>query len=230
MMSHFHHKDFQGVHYPLGHLDPFCVDVPLDALATKKIEIQVTFGCHCFTEIFDEALHQDHHRYMFRGELRAFDVLRYECSLQLPAIINAIFKGRIHLADGSYTYVAHITLTRIPSSQAYSVFFSLEKDHSKAGHALKMYVKSAYLKPLVTKSNAQTWRFISLAGEVSGAFEKKKKHQPKKRPRRVLFGSISVALRGSVALANRKTHRWAARSYCTRSRNVLLRIVTLTQH
>ena len=175
-------------------------------------------------------MHQDHHRYMFRGELRAFDVLRYECSLQLPAIINAIFKGRIHLADGSYTYVAHITLTRIPSSQAYSVFFSLEKDHSKAGHALKMYVKSAYLKPLVTKSNAQTWRFISLAGEVSGAFEKKKKHQPKKRPRRVLFGSISVALRGSVALANRKTHRWAARSCCTRSRNVLLRIVTLTQH
>ncbi len=57
----------------------------------------------------------------------------------------------------------------------------LEKDHNKAGHALKMYVKSAYLKPLVTKSNAQTWRFISLAGELSGAFEKKKKNKPKKK-------------------------------------------------
>jgi len=182
MMSHFHDKDFQGVHYPLGHLDPFCVDVPLDVAATKKIELHVTFGCHCFTETFDKELHQDHHRYTFRGDLRAFDVLRYECSLQLPAIINAIFKGRIHLADGSFTYVAHITLTKTLGSKAYSVFFSLEKDHSKTGHALKMYVKSAYLKPLVTKSNAQTWRFISLAGELSGAFDKKqKKHKPKKK-------------------------------------------------
>jgi len=180
-VSYFHTKDFQGIQYPLGHLDPFSVDVALNVAATAHVDLHVTFGCHCFTEEFDETLHQDHHRYSFRGELRAFDVLRYECSLQLPMVIAALFKGRIYLADGSLTYVAHITLSNTSGAQAYSVFFSLERDKSKPGHALKMYIKSGYLRPLVTASNAQTWRFVSLAGEMSGAFVKVKKQRPTKK-------------------------------------------------
>lgn len=141
----------------------------------------MTFSCHCFTETFDEALHQDHHRYTFRGELRAFDVNRHECSLQLPAVIAAMFRGRIHRGDGSLTYVAYITLSDVPGAQPYSVFFSLEKDNSKLDNVLSMRIKSAYLKPLVAKANAQSWRFVSLAGEVSGLFVKVPKTRPRKK-------------------------------------------------
>lgn len=180
-MSHFHSKSYQGTQYTFDHLDPFVANVALDSAVTKHVELHVTFGCHCFTETFESPPHQDHHRYTFQGELRAFDVLRYECSLQLPAIVNAMFKGKIYRADGSLTYVAHITLSSAPGAQAYSVFFSLDRDKSKPGPALKMFVKSGYLKPLVTKSNAQSWRFVSLAGEVSGMFQREPKTRPRKK-------------------------------------------------
>lgn len=180
-VSHFHSKHFNGVEYHFGHLDPFSADVALDAAASKHVKLHVTFGCHCFTEKFEPDVHQDHHRYTYRDELRAFDVLRYECSLQLPTVLPSLFKGRIHLADRSLTYVAHITVGSTQGAQAYSIFFNLEKDKDKPGHELKMYVKSAYLKPLVAKSNAQTWRFVSLAGEMSGAFVKMPKPRPIKK-------------------------------------------------
>ncbi|OIQ78959.1 hypothetical protein GALL_393240 [mine drainage metagenome] len=180
-MSFFHSKEFQGTQYTFDHLDPFVTSVSLDAAGSKVVELDVTFSCHCFTEAFDESLHQDHHRYRFQGELRAFDVLRYACSLQLPTVIAAMFRGRIHRGDGSLTYVAYITLSDAPGEQPYSVFFSLERDDSKPGNVLAMRIKSAYLKSLVAKANAQSWRFVSLAGEVSGLFVKVPKTRPRKK-------------------------------------------------
>ncbi len=94
-------------------------------------------------------------------------------------------KGTIYNADESYTYAAHITLEASAGPQTYSVFFSLQKDRSVQRPALRMFVKSAYLKPLVAKAGAQSWRFISLAGQISGAFppkEKKPKPTKKKAP------------------------------------------------
>lgn len=179
-VSYFHSKHFEGIEYTLGHLDPFTVTVPLDAAGTKAVEIHVTFGCHCFTETFESPPHLDHHRYTFRGETRAFDVQRHACSLQLPAVINAMFAGRVHWAEQSYTYVANIVLGNGPGAQAYSVFFGLERDTSRPG-ALKLFVKSAYLKPLVARKHAQAWRFKSLAGQVAGVFEKAPKTRPRKK-------------------------------------------------
>ena len=66
-------------------------------------------------------------------------------------------------------------------AQPYSVFFSLEKDAANPGNVLSMRIKSAYLKPLVAESNAQTWGFVSLAGEVAGIFDKTKKTRPRKK-------------------------------------------------
>jgi len=181
VVSYFHPKDFEDTQYTFDHLAPFVAAVPLDAAGKNSVEVKVLFSCHCFTEAFDTEVHQEHHRYRFQGELRAFDVLRYECSLQLPAVIQALFKGRIHRGDGSLTYVAYITLSNILGAQPYSVFFSLEKETANPGNVLSMRIKSAYLKPLVAKSNAQTWRFVSLAGEVAGIFEKTKKTRPRKK-------------------------------------------------
>ncbi|WP_342116635.1 hypothetical protein [Pseudoduganella sp. OTU4001] len=181
-MSNFRHKQFNGKLYTFEHLAPIRVKVPLNASATSEVDLHITFGCHCFTEAFSSAKHQDQHRYIHKGELRAFDLLRHECSMQLPSVLERMLRGTIYRAGDSYTYSAQIELEFAAGTQSYSVFFSLEKDRTVQVPALRMFVKSAYLKPLVAKPNAQSWRFPSLAGQVSGAFPpQEKKTRPKKK-------------------------------------------------
>lgn len=193
-MSNFPHKQFEGTLYKFDHLDPMQMTLPLNAEGTTIIDLHVTFGCHCFTEEFDAGQHRPDHRYTYKGELRAFDVLRYECSLQLPQVMQAMQKGTIYNADESYTYAAHITLASIDGPQTYSVFFSLQKDKSVETPALRMFVKSAYLKPLVAKAGAQSWRFVSLAGQISGAFPpKEKKPKPVKKKKKAPQGLVSAS-------------------------------------
>ena len=50
--------------------------------------------------------------------------------------------------------------------------FGLEKDIANSGNVLSMRIKSAYVKPMVAKSNDQTWRFVSVAAEVAVVFKK----------------------------------------------------------
>ncbi len=184
-MSKFPNKQFEGTLYEFGHLEPMQMKLPLNSEGTKTIDLHVTFGCHCFTEEFDAAQHRQDQRYTWKGELRAFDTLRYQCSLQLSQIMAVMQKGTIYKADESYTYAAHITLEAIAGPQTYSVFFNLQKDRSVQRPALRMFVKSAYLKPLVAKAGAQSWRFISLAGQLSGAFPPKdKKPKPTKKKKK----------------------------------------------
>ena len=193
-MSKFPHKQFEGTLYKFDHLDPMQMKLPLNAEGTTAIDLHVTFGCHCFTEEFDAAQHRPDHRYMYKGELRAFNTLRYECSVQLPQVMQAMQKGTIYNADESYTYAAHITLASNDGPQSYSVFFSLQKDKSVQTPALRMFVKSAYLKPLVAKAGAQSWRFVSLAGQISGAFPpKEKKPKPAKKKKKAPQGLVSAS-------------------------------------
>lgn len=181
-VSNFPQKQFEGVVYEFNHLNPIETRIALNADGTQSMGLYATFGCHCFTETFKVGHHQDHHRYTHKGELRAFDVTRYECSLQLPHVMQAMLKGRVYNAVESYTYAAHITLVSLTGPQSYSVFFSLEKDRKAATPAVRMFVKSAYLKPNVAKPNAQGWRFVSLAGQIAGVFQPKdKKPRPQKK-------------------------------------------------
>lgn len=193
-MSNFPQKQFKGTLYKFDHLESLQMKLPLNMEATNVVDLHVTFGCHCFTEEFDAANHQADHRYTYMGELRAFNILRYKCSLQLPQLILAMQKGTIYNADESYTYAAHITLDAIAGPQTYSIFFSLQKDKYVKTPALRMFVKSAYLKPLAAKVNTQRWRFISLAGQISGAFPpKKKKAKPLKKKNKAPRSLISAS-------------------------------------
>lgn len=184
-MSNFPQKHFEGTLYTFDHLNDIQMKVPLNAAGTTVIDMHVSFGSHCFTESFDTEIHQDHHRYTHKGEVRAFDLRRFECSLHLPQALQDMLKGTIYNADESYTYAAHITLPSLQGKQTYSIFFSLEKDKGSTQPALRMFVKSAYLKPLAAKKNAQNWRFNSLAGQISGAFAAKEKSpRPEKKKKK----------------------------------------------
>ncbi|CUJ74729.1 hypothetical protein [Achromobacter kerstersii] len=184
-MSNFPHKQFEGTLYTFAHLAPVRLQIPLNAAKTSFVDMEVEFGCHCFTEEFDPQKHRPDHRYTHKNELRAFNTQRHECSLQLPQLLQEMQHGMIYNADQSYTYAAHISLASSSGLQDYSIFFSLKKDNSVETPALKMFVKSAYLKPLVARPNAQKWRFVSLAGQISGAFPpKEKKPRPEKQKKK----------------------------------------------
>lgn len=182
-MSNFANKQFEGTLYTFTHLQPTRLKVPLNMDGTIAIDMHVTFGCHCFTEGFDGTVHRADHRYTHGHETRAFDTLRYQCSLQLPRLVLSMLKGKIYRADDSFTYAAQISLASGTAMQDYSIFFNLEKDKHAKAPALRMFVKSAYLKPLVAMPNAQNWRFVSLAGQIAAVFppKEKKPKQPKKK-------------------------------------------------
>lgn len=173
-MSNFANKTFDGQVYTFPHLQKITLSVDL-VISSRPviIPVHVTFGCHCFTEDFDSEKHGGHHRYTHLGEERAFDVERYQCSLQLPQVMNAMLTGTIYRADRSFTYVSQIVLPPSTGLEPYSIFFSLEKTRKSAVPAVEMFVKSAYLSALKHSPNAQSWRFKALVGQKAEVFPAK---------------------------------------------------------
>lgn len=159
-----------GKVYSFDHLKPYTVKVPLQSAMCPELPISIGFGSHCFTEAFDDDFHKDHHRYTHKGELRAFDLARFECSLHLPTAITQLLTGKIYNANRSYTYVAQISLPNLLGRENYSIFFSLERNKKVPDPALLMFIKSAYIKGLVAPRHAQSWRFSALAGQIAGVY------------------------------------------------------------
>lgn len=155
--------------------------VALDATAKSIATLHVAYSIHCFTEEFDSLVHHEHHRYTHAGETRAFDVLRYDCSVSLPAIVAGMSRATVYRAlQDNYTYVAQLSIKGLPNP--YSLFFTLKNEGDLHSPAARMYVQSAYLKPLTIVSNAKHWRFGSLLGQVTGVFSASaKKPKPKKK-------------------------------------------------
>lgn len=183
-MSSFSHKAFGGQTYAFEHLHPRNLSVALKPPTGEVIaKVQVSFGIHCFTEEFDHSKHGDHHRYTHGRELRAFNLERYECSLQLPSIVDAITGGKVYYAGDSYTYVAHIEVPPGSAAQNYSLFFNLVKDASSTLQApqANMFIKSAYFRDLAAAQNGANWRFAALVGLNTGVYPPSVKSKPVKK-------------------------------------------------
>lgn len=180
-MSQFPKKQFQGKLYEFQHLAPTVLTVALDSAAKSVASLHVAYSIHCFTEEFDTSVHQEHHRYSYADETRAFDVVRYDCSVNLPAIIAGMSRATVYRAlQNNYTYVAQIPVNGIQN--LYSLFFTLKNEGDLATPSARMYVQSAYPKPLTVGANAKNWRFGSLLGQVTGVFTAPvKKQKPKKK-------------------------------------------------
>lgn len=182
-MSHFPTKRFEGKTYTFEHLAPAEHMVPLSVSNPVIAKLHVTYSIHCFTEEFDGSVHRDHHRYTHAEETRAFDVTRYECSFHLPGIISNLARAKVYRAQqDNYTYVAQIP-TVGQQQEPYSLFFTLKSVGTVPEKpVVRMYVQSAYIKPLTVAANAQNWRFGSLIGQLTGVFTPpSKKERPKKK-------------------------------------------------
>ena len=173
-MTQFPAKEFMGQVYTLDHLKSHSILVHLKSEVCPELPVSIGFSSHCFTEAFDHDFHKEHHRYTHKGELRAFDLARFKCSLHLPTAITQMISGRIYNANRSYTYVAQISLTDALGLQNYSVFFSLERNKKVLAPALLMFIKSAYIKRLAAPKHAQSWRFSALAGQIAGVYTTKR--------------------------------------------------------
>lgn len=172
-MTKFAHKAFDGHIYTFDHLHTRELTIELKPPAGPvEAKVQVLFGCHCFTEAFDDTKHGDHHRYTHRDEVRAFDLQRYACSLQLPALVDAMTQGKVYQSAQSYTYVTQIQLPQASGHSSYSLFFSLEKksDSTVEAPSATMFIKSAYMRDLAAPKNAPSWRYSALVGFNTGVY------------------------------------------------------------
>jgi hypothetical protein len=91
-MPHFKPKTIRGVFYDLAHVDPMRFIVNHN---DKTFAVKVIFSCHCFTEELDPAIHTPDYHYVHETERRAFSVMRYDLSKQLPALISSLGAGVI---------------------------------------------------------------------------------------------------------------------------------------
>ena len=167
-------KRFRGVVYRFAHLANFEFSLALDAQASVSIALQVQFSAHCFSERFDAALHQPEHRYSYAGELRAFDLERYQLSLQLPDLIRSLGQRKVNFTrENNYLLVEHVDMQNV--RQQYVVFFDLKR--AKAGRALQLFVQTAYVKTALPRS-LDTIRFRILAAAI---WEGRSVHSPQTR-------------------------------------------------
>lgn len=137
-----------GVVHDLSHLH----DVTLSFTQLAKgenpervYEIDVEFSLHCFTsglkpgEAVDPTL-----RYCDSRECRHFDVLRYELSKQLPAIVADLHRKKcFHSGKGNFFLVELVNAHG--AVEQYEIYFALSRVSGGAGR-LKLFVQSAYVR------------------------------------------------------------------------------------
>lgn len=142
-MAHFKAKTVRGILYDLAHLDPLQFDVSHN---DKTFTVRVVFSCHCFTEELNTATHTPDFHYVHETERRAFSVVRYELSKQLPSLITSMGSVTVYHSNiGNYfllrqnAAVAHLG--------TYVVFFNVIRATKDNTFDVVMNVQSAYLKP-----------------------------------------------------------------------------------
>jgi hypothetical protein len=103
------------------------------------VTINVGFSCHVFTEGIEEVA-PDTELYSDNRETRAFDMLRYEWSQSLRAIVIGLERRKCYFARRE-NFVT-LELNGVPAGLEYRVFFSVRR---KDGQTVELIVQSAYL-------------------------------------------------------------------------------------
>lgn len=185
-MTPFSPKNFAGQTYTFEHLAPITV---FEDFGGKPVRITYRFGCHCFTEDFDNARHTPGHAYVHEHETRAFNPQRYKLSLQLPEILKTqIARGMIYKSKHNYTYISQVALDVGGGRKVdYPIFFSIEKDTTIQHPGVVIFIVSAYLVDLKLENNERNRRFKSLVAhyaEINDVVEPKPRPMKKVREKK----------------------------------------------
>lgn len=134
---------YLGTTYDLAHLDAFDHVYVQDASADKperRYAVRIHFGHHTFTEGRKPG---DDLAMVYPApskDLRTFDVIRWELSRQLPAIIRSLMTRPVSHTGHENFFTVEVT-TLGAEAVEYEVYFDVELDSSRR---LQLVVSSAF--------------------------------------------------------------------------------------
>lgn len=123
--------DIYGTYYDLTHLRPFNMIVRVDG---RDITLHVTFGHHCFTD------EKGNGPLIYRDEGRYWSQERYDCSLELPEIIQQRFASSYAIP---YTNRKNKEQYHYMEENDYAIFFDINRP-ANTNDELKLKIVSAY--------------------------------------------------------------------------------------
>ena len=143
-MQQFKNKRVGGQLYNLAHLDPFTFVVTHNAI---NHSVRVMFEDHVFTEEHNAAVHTPDLIYSRRnGDWRAFNLRRWQLSLDLPQLFQTIGGQSVYSSQGRNFFFLRGNLADPP----YAVFFEALKSNRNDAD-VSVFVRSAYEKDNMTK-------------------------------------------------------------------------------
>lgn len=136
-----------GQLYEFDHLNPFQLVVP-SKLARKDLVVDIKFTNHCFSYGDEDTDADEGVLFDQNGKRRLFCPDRYELSLELPGILEAMnsapVKVRQTTARRNWSHVIQVDNDELPYDGPYYVFFELKRASREDGDDLKLTVESAY--------------------------------------------------------------------------------------
>lgn len=157
---------FNGSEVSIAHLAPIRFTCPCPDIR-RDLVIQASFANHCYTAAFDAVrdVSDDIVLHDAPGRPRVFDLVRYELSHQLPAIIADLPGKRVNQTTAIRNYVYAVPLA--VAGQVYEVFFQLQRARGD-GIDLRLTVESAYpvSHPISLPKRPSSIRFNVLAYKI----------------------------------------------------------------
>lgn len=123
----------------LTHLEPFQFVMNTAARPGGAI-VDVRFSNHCFSDTYDAKRHPEPVDVWDRGQRRAFDRERYDLSLGLRPVIEA-------LPAASVFYTPESNFVRIvpPGEEAeYRIYFNVKRGGGPVAADVSLFIESAY--------------------------------------------------------------------------------------
>lgn len=156
-----------GEELSIDHLAPTQIECPCAPIGRNLI-IDVIFANHCYTEKYQEDLHQVENIVLTEAEdrHRVFCPIRYELSKGLPELIKALPDAKVHQTSQSRNYVYVVKLE--VEDRPYEIYFMLQRADKKAKADLRLTIESAYIDEngSAIRRRPNSIRFFVLAHKV----------------------------------------------------------------
>jgi hypothetical protein len=138
-----------GQVYDLSHLHPQQLNFTQAAKGdqpAREYEVQLVYGLHCFTRSRQVEIGSDDSlAYSDSRETRQFDFGRYECSKQLPAIVQALPTSPCyHTGHGNF-FTVKLFNASIGEEETYEVYFKVSRSSTRPARLI-LFVQSAYVR------------------------------------------------------------------------------------
>lgn len=134
----------------------------------RDLRIDVDFANHCYTEKFIQGTHVPDQIVVTEAKdrHRVFCPVRYELSFQLPELIKALPRSKVHQTSQRRNYVYVVQLKT--EGRPYEIYFMLQRAAKNAEADLRLTIESAYLAERGTNFNRRpnSIRFMILAHKI----------------------------------------------------------------